>query len=78
MSFVWTYLALLLGLDRLGQERLSLDPFPQDTSLGLGAVSDPRFGSAAARHRGTGRPLARSPARLRELAGLRALGSARP
>jgi hypothetical protein len=38
MTFVWTYLALLLGLDRLGRDRLSLDAFPQDTSLGLAPV----------------------------------------
>jgi hypothetical protein len=36
--FVWTYLALLAGLDRLGRVRLQLDPFPQDRSLGLSAV----------------------------------------
>ena len=33
----------LLGLDRLGQERLSLDPFPQDTSLGLAPVGSLAF-----------------------------------
>jgi hypothetical protein len=38
MTFVWTYLALLLGLDRLGRERLLLEGFPQDTSLGLAPV----------------------------------------
>jgi hypothetical protein len=38
MTFVWTYLVLLAGLDRLGRARLSLDPFPQDRSLGLGPV----------------------------------------
>lgn len=38
MTFVWTYLQLLLGLDRLGRARLTLDLFPQDRSLGLGPV----------------------------------------
>jgi hypothetical protein len=38
MTFVWTYLVLLASLDRLGRARLSLDPFPEDRSLGLGAV----------------------------------------
>jgi hypothetical protein len=38
MTFVWTYLVLLAGLNRLGRARLSLDPFPEDRSLGLGAV----------------------------------------
>ena len=38
MTFVWAYGALLVGLDRLGQSQLALDLFPQDRSLGLGAV----------------------------------------
>jgi hypothetical protein len=38
MSFVWTYLALLVSLDRLGRSRLALDLFPQDRTLGLGPV----------------------------------------
>jgi hypothetical protein len=38
MTFVHTYLALLMGLDRLGRHRLALDPFPHDRSLGLGPV----------------------------------------
>jgi hypothetical protein len=38
MTFVWTYLALLVGLRRLGSARLSLDQFPEDRSLGLGSV----------------------------------------
>jgi hypothetical protein len=36
--FVWTYLALLAGINALGRFRLALDPFPQDRSLGLGPV----------------------------------------
>jgi hypothetical protein len=43
MTFVWTYLALLIGLDRLGRGRLSLDTFPQDTSLGLAPVGSLAF-----------------------------------
>ena len=38
MTFVWVYLVLLAGLHRLGRARLSLDPFPEDRSLGLGPV----------------------------------------
>ena len=38
MTFVWTYLQLLLGLDRLGRAKLALDLFPEDRSLGLGPV----------------------------------------
>jgi hypothetical protein len=38
MTFVWTYVVLLAGLHRLGRARLSLDPFPEDRSLGLGPV----------------------------------------
>ena len=43
MTFVWTYLCLLVGLDRLGRSRLALQPFPQDRSLGLGAVGSLAF-----------------------------------
>ena len=43
MTFVWTYLQLLLGLDRLGRARLTLDLFPQDRSLGLGPVGAVAF-----------------------------------
>jgi hypothetical protein len=35
---VWVYLAILLGLNRLGHLRLSLDRFPEDPSLGLSQV----------------------------------------
>src|SRR4029078_13639273 len=35
MTFVWTYVRLLIGLDQLGRARLALEPFPQDRSLGL-------------------------------------------
>ena len=38
MTFVWTYAAILVGLDRLGQSRLALDLFPQDRSLGLAPI----------------------------------------
>jgi multisubunit Na+/H+ antiporter MnhC subunit len=38
MTAVWVYLALLLGLNRLGRRTLSLTPFPEDLSLGLGEV----------------------------------------
>jgi hypothetical protein len=38
LAAVWVYLALLLGLDRLGRRTLSLTAFPQDLSLGLGEV----------------------------------------
>jgi hypothetical protein len=38
LTAVWVYLALLLGLNRLGQRTLSLTAFPEDLSLGLGEV----------------------------------------
>ena len=38
LTAVWVYLALLLGLHRLGRRTLSLAAFPQDLSLGLGEV----------------------------------------
>jgi hypothetical protein len=38
LTAVWVYLALLLGLGRLGRRTLSLTAFPQDLSLGLGEV----------------------------------------
>jgi cbb3-type cytochrome oxidase subunit 3 len=38
LTAVWVYLALLLGLNRLGRRTLSLTAFPQDLSLGLGEV----------------------------------------
>jgi hypothetical protein len=38
MVFVWTYLALLAGINALGRLQLSLDLFPQDRTLGLGPV----------------------------------------
>jgi hypothetical protein len=38
LSAVWVYLALLLGLNRLGRRTLSLTAFPQDLSLGLSEV----------------------------------------
>ena len=38
LTAVWVYMALLLGLNRLGRRTLSLTAFPQDLSLGLGEV----------------------------------------
>jgi hypothetical protein len=38
MTAVWAYLALLVGLYRLGRRTLSLAAFPEDLSLGLGEV----------------------------------------
>jgi hypothetical protein len=38
LTAVWVYLALLLGVNRLGRRALSLTAFPQDLSLGLGEV----------------------------------------
>jgi hypothetical protein len=38
LTAFWVYLALLLGLARLGRRTLSLTAFPQDLSLGLGEV----------------------------------------
>lgn len=35
LAFVWVYLSILAGLDRLGRQTLVLDRFPQDRSLGL-------------------------------------------
>jgi hypothetical protein len=43
MTFVWTYIRLLVGLDRLGRSSLALEPFPQDRSLGLGAIGSLAF-----------------------------------
>lgn len=47
MTFVWTYVWLLIGLDQLGRTRLALHPFPQDLSLGLGAVGSLAFSGFA-------------------------------
>jgi hypothetical protein len=38
LTAVWVYLALLLGLARLGRRTLPLTAFPEDLSLGLGEV----------------------------------------
>src|SRR5256714_12769583 len=43
MTFVYPYLALLVGLHRLGRHRLALDPFPHDRSLGLAPVGSLAF-----------------------------------
>ena len=37
-TFVWVYLNLQVGLDRLGRRHLSLKPYPSDRSLGLQPV----------------------------------------
>ena len=41
---IWVFLAILLGLDRLGRQKLSLDRFPEDPSLGLSEVGRLAFG----------------------------------
>jgi hypothetical protein len=38
LTAVWVYLALLVGLNRLGRRTLSLTAFPEDLSLGLSEV----------------------------------------
>ena len=38
MTLPWVYIAFLVGLDRLGRQRMSLGSFPEDLSLGLGQV----------------------------------------
>jgi hypothetical protein len=43
MTFVWTYLQLLVGIDRLGRVPLALDAFPEDRSLGLSSVGSLAF-----------------------------------
>jgi hypothetical protein len=43
MTFVWTYLQLLVGIDRLGRVPLALDTFPEDRSLGLSSVGSLAF-----------------------------------
>jgi hypothetical protein len=35
LTFVWVYLTILLDLDRLGRQPLSLEGFPEDRTLGL-------------------------------------------
>ena len=42
---VWVYLAILLGLNRLGHLKLSLDRFPEDPSLGLSQVGKVAVGA---------------------------------
>jgi hypothetical protein len=42
-TFVWTYLAILAGLSRLGGTPLALDRFPEDRSLGLGPIGAVAF-----------------------------------
>jgi hypothetical protein len=44
MTALWTYLAVLIGLDRLGRRKLDLDDaFPADPLLGLGPVGSLAF-----------------------------------
>jgi hypothetical protein len=38
MTMFWVYVAVLVGLDRLGRQQMELGPFPEDTSLGLRPV----------------------------------------
>jgi hypothetical protein len=48
LTAVWVYLALLLGLNRLGRRTLLLTAFPEDLSMGLGRSGgwpSPRSGS---------------------------------
>jgi hypothetical protein len=42
---VWVYVEILLGLNRLGRLKLSLDRFPQDPSLGLSQVGHVAVGA---------------------------------
>jgi hypothetical protein len=43
MTLFWVYLALLVGLDRVGREPMKLGSFPEDLSLGLGPVGTTVF-----------------------------------
>ena len=43
LTYFWTYLSLLVGLDRLGHHRLALDPTPGDRTLGLRPVGGIAF-----------------------------------
>ncbi len=43
MTYVWTYLSLLIGMDRLGRQRLALDTTPGDRTLGLRPVGGLAF-----------------------------------
>jgi len=43
MTFVWTYLMILAGLNRLGGAPLALNAFPADRSLGVGRVGGVGF-----------------------------------
>jgi hypothetical protein len=43
MTFAWTYIRLLIGLDSLGRSSLALGSFPQDRSLGLHAIGSLAF-----------------------------------
>lgn len=47
MTAFYGYLALLVGLDRLGRRHLALDPFPADRQLGLRPVGRLAFGGFA-------------------------------
>jgi hypothetical protein len=42
-TFIWTFLAILGGLSRLGGAPLILDQFPEDRSLGLGPIGAVAF-----------------------------------
>ncbi len=43
MVYFWTYLSLLIGMDRLGRRRLALDATPGDRTLGLRPVGSLAF-----------------------------------
>jgi hypothetical protein len=43
MTFVWVYLVVLTGVNRLGAATLALDAFPEDRWLGLGPVGSVAF-----------------------------------
>jgi hypothetical protein len=43
LTFFWVYASLLIGLNRLGRQRLNLEPTPGDRTLGLGPVGNLAF-----------------------------------
>jgi UDP-glucose 4-epimerase len=43
LTFFWVYASLLIGLNRLGRQRLNLEPTPGDRALGLGPVGHLAF-----------------------------------
>lgn len=66
MTFAWTYLELLVAIDRLGRARLALDSFPQDRCLcGRPIAGSSRLPGDALPDAGGRRPACRAFARLR-------------